>query len=85
MTSYQYQGYIYNSDNYDPTTSNPANYFFDLQGDTIRILFARTITNSTDPGYTVEICFDGHYLYYCVRGDGTNTGSNWVRTAFSSW
>ncbi len=85
QTIYQYQGYFYLSDNFDATTTGPTNYFFSMQGDTIRILLARTITNSTDPGYTGEICFDGNYLYYCVSGDGTNTGSSWVRAPFSSW
>lgn len=85
MSTYQFQGQVFISDNSDLTTSNPANYFVSLQGDTIRILTARTITNSTDAGYTGEICYDENFIYYCVIGDGTNTGSTWKRAALSTW
>lgn len=81
MSSYEFQGSIYNSDNFDSVSGN--GYFYTQQGDTIRVLQQRTVTNSTDPGYTGEICFDSNYIYYCVSGDGTTC--TWKRVAFQSY
>lgn len=83
MSQYQYQGQVYISDNLDLTTSNSSNYFVSLQGDTMRILQQRTITNSSDAGYPGEICFDADYIYYCIDGDGES--GTWKRGALSTW
>jgi hypothetical protein len=83
MSTFQFPGLFYISDNYDSTTG--SGYFLSVQGDTVRLLSQRTISSSSDPGYTGEFCTDGSFLYYCILGDGTNTGSTWVRTAFSSF
>jgi hypothetical protein len=83
MSQYQFGGQVYISDNLDATTSNSSNYFVSVQGDTIRILQSRTVTNSSDAGYTGEICFDSDYIYYCISGDGS-TGT-WKRVALSTW
>ncbi len=83
MSQYQFQGQVYISDNLDPTTSDPAKNFISLQGDTIRILEQRPITNSNDPGFPGEICIDGDYIYYCIDGDGVS--GTWKRVALSTW
>lgn len=85
MSQYQFEGLFYISDNLDATSSNSSNYFFSLQGDTLRVLTKRTIVNSTDAGFSGEICYDADYIYYCVSGDGADGNSVWKRSASSSW
>lgn len=48
-------------------------------GKKLKIVGARTITNSTDTGEEGEVCWDADYLYVCV---GTDT---WKRTALTTW
>jgi len=88
MSIAQYPALFYISDNYDATSgsgNDGSDYFLSVQSDTIRLLQARTIVNSTDAGYPGEYCFDGTYLYYCVSGNGVNGNCAWVRVAMSSW
>ncbi len=74
--TYQMDGFVYILPNYDETSSN-ANYFLSIGGNTVRVILNRTITNSNDPGFVGEFCFDNNYLYYCYA---TN---QWGRIAFT--
>lgn len=48
-------------------------------GKKFKILGAKTITNSNDPGEQGEICWDSSYLYICIA---TNT---WKRVSMDTW
>lgn len=65
------------SSTYSPSDSTPS--FVQVVGTTIDISTPRTIVNSTDTGFTGEICWDTNYLYVCV---GNNT---WKRSGLSTW
>ncbi len=73
--TYQMDGYVYISPNYDETSSN-YNYFLSIGGDTIRMLNQRTPTSNSD-GFVGEICFDSNYMYYCYAVN------QWGRVAIS--
>ncbi len=63
--TYQMDGFVYISPNYDETSSN-TNYFLSIGGDTIRIINQRTPTSSST-GFIGEFCADSNYLYYCYE------------------
>jgi hypothetical protein len=76
--TYQMDGFVYISPNYDETSSN-ANYFLSIGGDSIRLVNQRTPTINS-PGFIGEFCFDNNFLYYCYA---TN---QWGKIALSkSW
>jgi hypothetical protein len=59
--------------------SDNTSSFVQIVGTTLDISTPRTIVNSTDDGFTGEICWDSNYIYVCV---GTNT---WKRSTISTW
>ncbi len=73
--TYQMDGYVYISPNYDETSSD-SNYFLSVGGDTMRVLNQRTPTSNSD-GFVGEICFDGNYMYYCYAAN------QWGRVAYN--
>ncbi len=76
--TYQMDGFVYISPNYDETSSN-YNYFLSVGGDSIRLVNQRTPT-SNSPGFIGEFCFDNNFLYYCYAAN------QWGRVALSkSW
>jgi hypothetical protein len=52
-----------------PVSSSDQNYYFQCDGDTIRLSTPRTVTG-TSTGYPGEWCWDSSFLYICVD---TNT------------
>ncbi len=73
--TYQMDGFVYISLNYDETSSN-SNYFLSVGGDTMRVLNQRTPTSNSD-GFVGEICFDSNYMYYCYAAN------QWGRVAIN--
>jgi hypothetical protein len=82
VNTYQFNGYVYVSPNYDDTSSS-QNTFISLSGDTIRVLTQKTPL-SNDLGFPGEICYGtdnlgNTYMYYCV------SPNQWMRSQFSSY
>ena len=59
-------------------TANNEGWVY-VNGSTLRLCNRRTVTNSNDPGYPGEVCFDSNYIYFCVATD------TWKRLLMSSW
>jgi hypothetical protein len=73
-------GYISSSSSeYGGSVSSSSPYYFQCDGDTLRLNTQRTPASSSADGYVGEICTDSNYIYVCIA---TNT---WTRVALSSF
>lgn len=64
---------------YGQPCSTSLGYYFQCDGDTIRMSTSRTPASSSATGNTGEICWDSSYIYVCTA---SNT---WKRCALSSF
>jgi len=68
---------------YGQPVSTSSSYYYQSDGDTIRLSSSRVPSSSSATGYPGEFCFGTNsgvtYLYYCV------SSNNWQQVALSSF